>query len=178
MTTFGISVDDWDNDNNNITRNRNNNKRCVTFEPFKTQYRYLGNLPRYQHIVLFKANQYYDRNKKPMTCNDISNNSSQTAPPLGIYKNHYNSHNSQKSTNEYMISFLLHSCSLYIPCIFLSVLFSSGWLASSWLLFSTSATIGGSAPLKRDITAVASFWDMIVETQNMAQTTYSLKNMD
>ena len=126
MTMISISVDDRDNDKNNLTRNRNNNKRCLTFEPFKTQYRYLGNLPRYRHIVLFEANRYYDRNKKPMTCNDISNNSSQMALHLGICENHYNSHNSRKLTNEYMISFLLHGCCLYIPYIFLSVPFSSG----------------------------------------------------
>ena len=113
-----------------------------------------------------------------MTFHDISNKSSPMALPLGICENEYNSHNSRKLTNEYMISFLLHGCCLYIPCIFQSVPFSSGWLASSWLLFSTSVTIGGLATAKRNIAVVASFWDMIVQTRNMAQTTYSLKNTD
>ena len=45
-----------------------------------------------------------------MTFHDISNKSSQMALPLGICENHYNSHNSRKLTNEYMISFLCHGC--------------------------------------------------------------------
>ena len=111
-----------------------------------------------------------------MTCNNISNKSSQMSLPwvftriiiILIIPRHW-----QTNICYHFCTWLLP---LYIHCIYLSVPFSSGWLVTSWLLFSTSMIIGGSAPLTRNVTVVSSFWDMIVKTWNMAQATYSLTN--